>query len=101
MIVRLQKSPVKTKRFRVVMDNGKKYDFGYLGAYTYLDGADDKIRSAYRARHYANKTEKELIDNLVPSASLFSYYLIWGESRDINENIKTLNAKWKTKHGAS
>lgn len=92
------KSPVKTKRFRVVMDNGKKIDFGHDGAYTFLDGADDKVREAYRKRHYANATEKRLIDSLTPSASLFSYKLIWGESRDINENIKALNALWKAKH---
>lgn len=99
MIVRIMKSPVKTKRFRVVMDNGKKYDFGYDGAYTWLDGADESIREAYRKRHYANATEKRLIDSLTPSASLFSMKLIWGESRDIKENIKTLNALWKAKHG--
>jgi hypothetical protein len=94
------KSPVKTKRFRVIMDDGnKKIDFGYDGAYTWLDGADDKVRSAYRKRHYANATEKQLIDNLVPSASLMSYYLIWGESRDIKENIAKLNAMWKKKEG--
>lgn len=93
------KSPVKTKRFRVVMDDGRKFDFGYEGAYTYLDGADDKVREAYRKRHYANATEKKLIDQLIPSASLFSYKLIWGDSRDINENIKTLNALWKAKKG--
>lgn len=80
------------------MDNDKYYDFGYPEAYTYLDGASDAIRAAYRARHYANKIEKELITNLVPSPSLFAYYLIWGESRDIDKNIKTLNAMWKKKH---
>jgi hypothetical protein len=81
------------------MDNGKKYDFGYLGANTWLDGADEKTRDAYRKRHYANKTEKQLIDNLIPSASVMSYYLIWGESRDIKENIAKLNAMWKKKEG--
>lgn len=99
MILRITKSPVKTKRFRVIMDNGKKIDFGYEGAYTWLDGADEKVRDAYRKRHYANETEKKLIDGLISSASLMSYYLIWGESRDIKENIKTLNEMWKKKHG--
>jgi hypothetical protein len=79
------------------MDDGKKIDFGYDGAYTWLDGAVEKIRNAYRKRHYANTTEKQLIDNLVPSASLMSYYLIWGESRDIKENIAKLNSMWKKK----
>lgn len=99
MIVRIMKSPVKTKRFRVVMDNGKKIDFGYEGAYTYLDGADDKIRSAYRKRHYANETEKRLIDSLTPSASVMSYFIIWGETRDAKKNVELLNEMWRKKHG--
>lgn len=99
MIVRLMKSPVKTKRFRVIMEDGKKIDFGYDGAYTYLDGADDKIRSAYRKRHYANAIEKTLIDTLTPSASVMSYYIIWGETRDAKKNVELLNEMWKKKHG--
>jgi hypothetical protein len=95
------KSPVKTKRFRAIMDNGKKFDFGYEGAFTYLDGADDKVRAAYRKRHYANKTEKELIDNLVPSASLLSYYVIWGETRDAKKNVELLNEMWRKKYAMS
>jgi hypothetical protein len=83
------------------MDNGKKFDFGYEGAFTYLDGADDKVRAAYRKRHYANKTEKELIDNLVPSASLLSYYVIWGETRDAKKNVELLNEMWRKKYAMS
>ena len=98
MIVSWSKSPLPNKRFRVVMDTGKHYDFGAPDANTYLDGASYCVRSAYRARHYANKIEKQLIDNLVPSPSLFAFFLIWGESRDIEKNIKTLNALWKKKH---
>ena len=97
MILKLEKSPLPNKRFRVVMDTGKHYDFGYPEANTYLDGASDAVRAAYRARHYANKIEKQLIDNLVPSPSLFSFFLTWGESRDIDKNIKSLNAMWKKK----
>ncbi len=99
MIVELIKSPVKGKRFRAILNTGKRADFGYEGAFTYLDGADENVREAYRKRHYANKIEKGLIDNLIFSPSLLSYYLIWGESRDINQNVKKLNAMWKAKHG--
>jgi hypothetical protein len=99
MIVNIQKSNVKNKRFMVDVkrEDGKinRFHFGYDGAYTYLDGATDAVRAAYRKRHYANATEKKLIDGLIPSAALFSYYLIWGASRNIDENIKTLNRMWK------
>ena len=101
MIVNVQKSNVKTKRFmaEVKGEDGKirRFHFGYDGAYTYLDGASDAVREAYRKRHYANATEKKLIDGLIPSASFFSYYLIWGKSRSMDDNIKTLNGMWRRK----
>ena len=33
------------------------------------------------------------IDKLIPSPSLFSYYILWGDSTDINKNIKKLNRR--------
>ena len=99
MIVRLIKSPIKTKRFRAFLSDGRKFDFGYEGAYTWLDGADETVRENYRKRHYANKTEKTLIDNLVPSASLLSFYIIWGETRDAKKNVELLNKMWRKKEG--
>ena len=46
-------SNTKGKRFAVIRD-GKRVNFGvwpYSGAGTYLDHRDDKIRTAWRARH--------------------------------------------------
>jgi hypothetical protein len=97
MIVSIKPSPREYKRFRITMDNGKVYDFGLKGGSTYIDHQDKAKRDAYRKRHYANATEKKLIDNLVPSASLFAYYILWGDSTDINTNIKKLNSMWKSK----
>jgi hypothetical protein len=48
-------------------------------------------RDNYRRRHYNSIKEQPYIINLVPSPALFSYYLLWGESSNINQNIKTLN----------
>ena len=90
-IIKLQPSPLKTKRYRVILEDNSKYDFGLKGGKTYLDGATDTARSAYRLRHIANETEHILIKNYIPSPSMFSYYLNWGSSRDIRENIKELN----------
>ena len=74
------------------MDDGKKIYFGQPNAYTYIDGANDIIRDNYRKRHYANKTEKYRIDNLIPSPALFSWYIIWGDSHNIKKNIKQLQS---------
>jgi len=92
-IVKLEPSPLKTKRFRVHLDTGEYFDFGLKGAKTYLDGVDDKTRENYLKRHLTNPLEKNLITNLKPSPALFSAYLIWGKSRNIYENIKYLNTK--------
>ena len=98
MIIKIDKSPVAMKRFRVTLDNGNKYDFGYLGGRTYIDGRSLVDRNAYRARHLGNQIEKRLISNLVPSPSLFAYYLLWGSSTNLQKNIEYLNNLWAKKH---
>ena len=98
MIVDIKKSPIKHKRFRLTMDNGKTYDFGLQDGFTYIDGATEETRRNYLKRHLGNSIEKRLIENLVPSSSLFSAYLLWGNSRDLYKNIEFLNDLWKKKH---
>jgi hypothetical protein len=99
MIIDLTESPRKGKRFRVKLDTGKSYDFGFPGAFTFIDGANEKIKLNYQKRHLGNTKEKTLISSLVPSPSLFSYYLLWGKYRDIYKNIELLNDLWHKKHG--
>jgi hypothetical protein len=103
MIVDIIQSPVKNKRYRayIIRKNGRTeyYDFGLDGARTYIDGRTDLERANYLARHLGNKTEEQLISNLVPSPSLLSAFLLWGKSRDLETNVKYLNNLWKKKHG--
>ena len=82
-------SPRKNKRYRIYMNDGKYYDFGLEGGSTYLDHKDKTKRDNYRRRHYAQ--ENKLVDNLIPSPALFSYYILLGNSSDITENIRALN----------
>jgi hypothetical protein len=98
MIVRITKSPLMHKRFRVVMDNGRHYDFGFWGGNTYLDHHDKIKRMNYWRRHMANDTEYYLVENLIPSASLFSALLLWGKHQSLSENVKELNKLWADKH---
>ena len=88
-IIKLVKSPRKNKRFRVYLENNEYFDFGLDGGNTYIDHGNKKKRDNYRKRHYAQ--EKNLIDSLTPSPALYSYYLLWGDSTDINKNIEKLN----------
>jgi hypothetical protein len=98
MITAIYVSPKKTKRYRVYMNDNTYYDFGYKGGSTYIDHKDKTKRENYLKRHLANPTEYELIDNLVPSPSLFSAYLLWGRYTNLMDNIKYLNKLWAIKH---
>ncbi len=80
----------KNKRFMIVFGD-KKYYFSQPNSNTYIDGATDKQRDAYRKRHLANPLEHDLITNLVHSPALLSYHISWGDSRDPIKNLKTLN----------
>jgi hypothetical protein len=90
-ISKLENSPVKNKRFRIILENGNYYDFGLLNAETYIDHQDKIKRRNYWARHLGNPTEEYRIKNLIPSPSLYSAFLLWGESPNIRENIFNLN----------
>lgn len=94
-IISIVESPRLTKRFRIYVDvdNGKNvkyYDFGLDGASTFLEHKDPIKRKNYWLRHLGNPKEYELITNLIPSASLFSAYLLWTSS-NLRDNIDNLN----------
>ena len=92
-------STKRGKRFQVTLVNGDKYDFGLLNPVrgTYIDHGNKDLRANYIMRHYGNPREKELIDNLIPSPSLYSMYILWGWHTDIKKNIKELNKLIKDK----
>jgi hypothetical protein len=62
----VEPSPVRNKRFRavVVSDDGvvTRVDFGQRHGETFIDHKDLKKKQAYWKRHYANETERKLID---------------------------------------
>ena len=99
MIIKIEKSHKKNKRFTITMNNNKKYDFGLINGSTYIDHHDKQKRDNYIKRHISNDTEYNLIMNLIPSPSLFSLVILWGPYTSINENINYLNNLWKIKHG--
>lgn len=78
------KSNRQDKRFVAIFANPKKtVHFGLKGANTYIDGADKKVRENYRKRHKSDlKTDDPL------RAGYLSYYVIWGDSRNVEKNLK-------------
>jgi hypothetical protein len=95
-IIEVIDSPRKGKRFRAILNDGKKIDFGLDTGSTYIDHHDKQKRLAYIARHLGNLSEKRLIDSLTPSPALFSMVLLWGKHTNIDDNIRYLNRMFKT-----
>jgi len=90
-IVNVVPSTKQHKKYTAILDNGKEFSFGLDGSQTYLDHKDNRKKENYWKRHMANKTEKHLIENLIPSPALFSAVLLWGKYTDLEDNIKFLN----------
>lgn len=102
MIIDVKPSPLKTKRFRatIMKHNGEKQkiDFGSKHSNTFIDNRSVIEKENYLKRHLANATEKKLITNLIPSASLLSAKILWGPTKSLDNNVKELNRLWKLKY---
>ena len=89
----LKKSNRKGKRFVIEMPTLKhKHHFGSDVGKTYIDHGDLKKKSAWEARH---KMDKGYNDS--HSGIYFSRYLLWGDSKDLKQNIKSLEKKLNVK----
>lgn len=95
-IERIEPSDRKDKKYRAVLSDGRHIHFGLKGSITYTDGASTQKRNAYLARHLGNKTEQQLIENLILSPALLSAYILW-LTPDIDNNVKKLNDLLKNK----
>lgn len=86
-----QTPPNDKKKFVATFDNDgkiKRVKFGQKGSYTYIDGASISVRNNYRARHARD------LNFPVDSPGMLSYWITWGDSKDINKNI----SDYKRKH---
>lgn len=85
------KSERKDKRYKAIFSHyGKPFKtvhFGSASGRTYIDHHDKQIREAYIARH-----KGEDWNNLYSPGAL-SRYLLWGDSTDLETNIKKYNKK--------
>jgi hypothetical protein len=76
----LQISKAKNKRFVLIKD-GKRTNFGlfpFAGKGTYLDHADDKLKSAWIARHSKIKLKDgRLAYKVKDSPEYLSYNILW------------------------
>ena len=89
----IKKSDKSGKKYMAIFtrDNGRKFKryFGQAGAPDYTLTGDKMRRKAYRVRH-----RKDLTTNDPTRAGYLSYYILWGESKSIRENIKNYKRRF-------
>jgi hypothetical protein len=88
--MKIVKSQVKGKKYTAIFEDGTKTSFGAEGMSDYTIHKDKKRRDNYRARH-----KKDLDTNDPKRAGYLSYYLLWGDSTDLQTNIKNYISKFK------
>lgn len=92
-LLRIIDSPVSGKEYRAIFetDDGKirHTDFGDPSLQQYTEHGDKERRERYRARH-----RKDLETNDPTRAGFLSYYILWGDSKSMNENILAYKKKF-------
>lgn len=93
-IIDFSNSSKPDKRYKITLEypdgKMKSWDFGLKDGSTYIDSGDKLKRENYWKRHCGNAVENYRIKNIIPSASLFSARLLWGESTDLTDNLVQL-----------
>jgi hypothetical protein len=81
-LVRVMKSPRTGKKWRAVFDDDTHTDFGDSSMKDYTQHHDTERRTNYRSRH-----RRDLATADPRRAGYLSYYILWGDNTNINDNI--------------
>ena len=76
-------------KYTAIFDDGKKTSFGAKGYESYLDHHDKERRERYRKRHH-----KDLQTNDPRRAGFLSFYLLWGDSTNLQTNIASYKRRF-------
>lgn len=91
-LVKVVKSDRPGKKWKAVFDNdgkSKTTHFGAAGMEDYTQHHDKERRERYRARH-----KKDLETGDPTRAGFLSYYLLWGESTSLQENLASYRRRF-------
>jgi hypothetical protein len=91
-LVSLKRSDQKGKKYKATFQEGKRSKtthFGAKGMDDYTLTHDKDQRSRYRQRH-----KKDLKTHDPTRAGFLSYYLLWGNSTSLKQNLKTFKSKF-------
>lgn len=93
-LLRVERTPNQSKAFRAIfkMDNDKekRVTFGTSSNYVLNPDKTKQDRENYLKRH---KTREDWEDPL--TAGSLSKHILWGESRNLNTNIRAFKKKFK------
>jgi hypothetical protein len=97
MRVVIKKSTNKDKKMMAIFydEDGKKLNtshFGSAGMNDYTLTGDKEARKRYRERH-----AKDLDTKDYKRPGYLSYYILWGDSTSLQENIKNYKKRFKLK----
>jgi hypothetical protein len=89
-LVSVDKADDKKHKWVATFSDGTKTPFGDRRYEDYTQHGDKKRRTAYRSRH-----KKDLETGDPRRAGYLSYYLLWGDSTDLSENVMAYEQKTK------
>lgn len=96
MRVEIKKSTNKDKKYMAIFTdkdgNKTTTHFGAKGMNDYTLTGDKEARKRYRERH-----KKDLDTKDYKRAGFLSYYILWGDSTSIQENIKSYKKRFNLK----
>jgi len=88
-LTHLIRSQSPDKKWTAVFDDGKRVSFGAKGMDDYTQHHDVERRRLYRLRH-----EKDLDTKDPRRAGFLSYYILWGDSTDIDTNLRAYKKRF-------
>jgi Family of unknown function (DUF5754) len=86
--MKLTPSPLRQHKWRMTFKDGTHTDFGATGMDDYTRKHDKAQRERYRQRH-----KKDLETHDPKRAGFLSYYILWGESTNIHQNVTAYQAR--------
>ena len=89
-LLSIKKSTRADKKWMAKFDDGTTTHFGAVGYGDYTITGDKEKRQDYRSRH-----RKDLDTGDPTRAGYLSYYILWGEHKDIKKNIADYKTKFK------
>lgn len=87
--MRLEKAHNPAKKWRAVFNDGTHTEFGATGYDDFTKTKNIDQRTRYRIRHH-----KDLKTGNPKKAGFLSYYLLWGNSTSLAQNVKEYNQRF-------